>query len=99
MKPLIRILAVSYVIGVAPGLKAAILSLQVNDVIQPVVAEYVIKGISQAEREDATAVIVRLNTPGGLDQSMREIISSILTAKIPVISFVGPSGARAASAG
>jgi membrane-bound serine protease (ClpP class) len=99
MKPLIRILAVSYVIGVAPGLKAAILSLRVNDVIQPVVAGYVIKGISQAEREGATAVIIRLNTPGGLDQSMREIISSILTAKVPVISFVGPSGARAASAG
>jgi membrane-bound serine protease (ClpP class) len=85
-------------IGAAPA-GAAVLSLQVNDVIQPIVAEYVVAGIAQAEREHALAVIIRLNTPGGLDQSMREIIEKILTSKVPVISFVGPSGARAASAG
>ncbi len=99
MKSLIPILAASYLMGATPGLRAAILGLQVNNVIQPVVAEYVVRGISQAEKEGASAVIIQLSTPGGLDQSMREIIGKILTAKVPVISFVGPSGARAASAG
>ena len=99
MKCLVRILVVCCALGAAPSIGAAILTLQVNDVIQPIVAEYVVRGISQAETEGATAVIIRLSTPGGLDQSMREIIERILVSKVTVISFVGPSGARAASAG
>jgi len=98
MKGFVGLLLVYAAIGAAPG-GAAVLSLRVDDVIQPIVAEYVVAGIANAEREHADAVIIRLNTPGGLDQSMREIIEKILTSKVPVISFVGPSGARAASAG
>jgi membrane-bound serine protease (ClpP class) len=78
---------------------AGILKLDLDDVIHPITAEYVVQGISQAETEQAQAVILRLSTPGGLDPSMRQIIEKILTSKVPVIVFVGPSGVRAASAG
>jgi len=80
-------------------LRASVLTLDIDDVIHPVTAEYIIQGISKAEAEKAEAVIIRLSTPGGLDESMREIIEKILAAKVPIIVYVGPSGARAASAG
>jgi membrane-bound serine protease (ClpP class) len=99
MKQVLRILVACCLGAAAPIFGAGILTLQVNDVIQPIVAEYVVRGISQAETEEASAIIIRLSTPGGLDQSMREIIEKILVSKVPVISFVGPSGTRAASAG
>jgi len=84
----------------SPGfLEANIVTLDVDGIIHPIVAEYVCGGISQAEVERANAVLLRLNTPGGLDQSMRQIIEKILASKVPVISFVAPSGARSASAG
>lgn len=78
---------------------AAILTISVNDIIHPITAEYLIQGLAAGEKAGAAAVIIQLSTPGGLDQSMREIIGHILGAKVPVIVFVGPSGARAASAG
>jgi len=78
---------------------AGILKLDLDDVIHPITAEYVVQGIAQAESEQSAAVILRLSTPGGLDPSMRQIIEKILTSKVPVIVFVGPSGVRAASAG
>ena len=73
--------------------------LDLDDVIHPITAEYVVQGIAQSESERSAAVILRLSTPGGLDPSMREIIEKILSSKVPVIVFVGPSGVRAASAG
>jgi membrane-bound serine protease (ClpP class) len=78
---------------------AGILKLEIDDVIHPITAEYVVQGIAQAESEQSAAVILRLSTPGGLDPSMRQIIEKILSSKVPVIVFVGPSGVRAASAG
>jgi membrane-bound serine protease (ClpP class) len=78
---------------------ASVISLDVEGVIHPIVAEYVTSGITQAESESARAVLLRLSTPGGLDQSMREIIEKILASRVPVIAYVAPSGARAASAG
>lgn len=78
---------------------ASVLALELNDVIHPITAEYVIEGISEAESEGASAVVLRLSTPGGLDQSTREIIEKILSSKVPIIVFVGPGGVRAASAG
>lgn len=78
---------------------AGILKLDLDDVIHPITAEYVVQGIKQAEAERAVAVILRLSTPGGLDASMRQIIEKILSSEVPVFVFVGPSGARAASAG
>jgi membrane-bound serine protease (ClpP class) len=75
------------------------LKLELNDVVHPITAEYVVQGIAEAESEQSSAVILQLSTPGGLDQSMRQIIEKILASKVPVIVFVGPSGVRAASAG
>jgi membrane-bound serine protease (ClpP class) len=73
--------------------------LEVSDAIGPAVADYVVRGIDAAEAAGEPLLIIRMDTPGGLDASMREIIRRILAAEIPVVTWVAPSGARAASAG
>jgi membrane-bound serine protease (ClpP class) len=73
--------------------------LEVSDAIGPAVADYVVRGIDAAEAAGEPLVILQLDTPGGLDASMRVIIQRILAAEIPVVTWVAPSGARAASAG
>jgi membrane-bound serine protease (ClpP class) len=78
---------------------AAVLKIKVDAPIHPVTAEYVVKSLDKADREGAELVLLTLDTPGGLDTSMREIIEKIVNAKTPVAAFVGPSGSRAASAG
>lgn len=72
--------------------------LKVEGVIDPIVSDYIRRGIATAEKENA-ALIIQLDTPGGLDTSMRSIIQDILNAEIPVVVYVHPYGARAASAG
>jgi membrane-bound serine protease (ClpP class) len=67
--------------------------------IDPLLARYAERAIGNARRDGAAAVLVRLDTPGGLDSSMRSIIKAILRSPVPVLCWVGPSGARAASAG
>uniref|UniRef100_A0A7C4AJN9 Nodulation protein NfeD n=1 Tax=Thermodesulfovibrio aggregans TaxID=86166 RepID=A0A7C4AJN9_9BACT len=76
-----------------------IVILTVNGVINPPHSEYVIKGIKKAHEMNAEAVIIQLDTPGGLDTSMRSIVKEILNSQVPVIVYVSPKGARAASAG
>lgn len=73
--------------------------LTIDGAITPVVAGYVERGLAEAQRAGARAVVIRLDTPGGLDTSMRAIIQRILVSPVPVITYVSPSGARAASAG
>ncbi len=68
-------------------------------VINPVTAEYINSVLSQAQEGGATAVVIKLDTPGGLDTSMRLIIKDITSSAVPVIVYVAPSGGRAASAG
>lgn len=67
--------------------------------INPGLGEFIIQGIHTAEKENATALVIELDTPGGLDSSMRSINQAIINAKVPVIVYVSPKGARAASAG
>jgi len=67
--------------------------------IQPISAEYVVHAIDQAERDHREALIIRVDTPGGLDTSMRQIIKRILISEVPVVVYVAPAGSRAASAG
>jgi membrane-bound serine protease (ClpP class) len=84
------------------GLKAqgpTILQIELADIIHPVSAEYVSEGLLEAAQNGAVAVIIRMDTPGGLVDSMREIVEAILASELPVIVWVGPSGVRAASAG
>ena len=73
--------------------------ITINAAITPPVAQYTLAGIAAAEKSGAAGLIILLDTPGGLDTSMREMAKGILNAKVPVIVFVYPPGARAASAG
>jgi len=73
--------------------------LHAKGVINPVLVDYIERGIEHAEETNAVACIIQMDTPGGLDTSMRDIVQDIVNARVPVVVYVSPSGARAASAG
>ena len=83
----------------APAPAPKVVQIDLADVVHPVSAGYVRDGLNHAQEIGARAVILRLDTPGGLVDSMREIVEGILSSPVPVITWVGPNGARAASAG
>lgn len=76
-----------------------IISITINDGINPATAEYIHRGVMTAEKENAAGLIINLNTPGGLLSSTRSIVSDIMKSKVPVIVYVSPTGAHAGSAG
>ncbi len=73
--------------------------MEMDAIVHPVISEYIEQGLREAAARRADAVLLRVNTPGGLDTAMRSMISAILASPVPVIVWVGPSGSRAASAG
>jgi membrane-bound serine protease (ClpP class) len=83
----------------APTSSPSVVELRIDGEIEPVLAEYIVRGINDANADHASLILITMNTPGGLDTSMREIIQAILASKVPVCAFVAPTGSRAASAG
>src|ERR1700738_3740180 len=78
---------------------AQVRKVVVNDTIQPITEEYIARALDEAQRKNDQAVLIAINTPGGLVDSTRKIIEKITASPIPVILYVTPSGSRAASAG
>jgi membrane-bound serine protease (ClpP class) len=83
----------------APAATERALVVDIDGAIGPPIADYIVRELDAARSDDVRLVILRMNTPGGLDTSMREIISAILASPVPVSTYVAPNGARAASAG
>ncbi|HUP46137.1 MAG TPA: nodulation protein NfeD, partial [Thermoanaerobaculia bacterium] len=79
--------------------EASIVRIPVDDMIHPITDEFIDRGLARAETMGADAVVIELSTPGGLDESTRKIVERIFRSRVPVIVYVYPSGARAASAG
>uniref|UniRef100_UPI003F4AC136 NfeD family protein n=1 Tax=Sedimenticola selenatireducens TaxID=191960 RepID=UPI003F4AC136 len=77
----------------------ALWMLKLDGTVGPSTADYLVRGLEQAAGSGAAAVMLRINTPGGLDSSMRDMVAAVLASPIPVICHVAPGGARAASAG
>ena len=100
---LIGVLVATLLLCVCPlgarGAKGEVYVVKVSGTINPGLAEYLIRSMEQASREEGRCLVIQLDTPGGLALSMRSIVMAMLSSQIPVVVYVSPSGARAASAG
>jgi len=94
-----QVMIVAVLVTVSISARADVLKIVVNDTIQPITDEYIGRAVAQAEHNKDQALLIEINTPGGLLESTRDIIEKILASSVPVIIYVAPSGSRAASAG
>jgi membrane-bound serine protease (ClpP class) len=99
--PMLAAMAVAglALLSAAPAIAEQALLLEVDGVIAPPIADYLVREIGTPKPDQTRLIILRMNTPGGLDTSMRQIIRAILASPVPVVTYVAPNGARAASAG
>lgn len=93
------LVSILLLVAAATCASADVVKVRVDDTIQPISDEYIGRAIERARQTNADAVLIELNTPGGLADSTRSIITKILASPVPVIVYVTPTGARAASAG
>jgi len=94
-----RLLLLAAAAAVAASARAAVLQITVNDMIHPISDEFIGRALAEAQRTHAEALLIELQTPGGLIESTRSIVEKIMTSRVPVIVYVAPAGSRAASAG
>ena len=100
MKSVARILlSLAAVLALGSVTRAEVLKIVIDDTVQPITQEYISRAIDEAKRRNDQAVLIELNTPGGLVDSTRKIIENITSSQVPVIVYVAPSGSRAGSAG
>jgi membrane-bound serine protease (ClpP class) len=93
------LLAFAAALVLSPLSSAEVLKVVVNDTIQPITEEYISRAIDEAQRRNDQAILIEINTPGGLVESTRHIIEKITNSQVPVIIYVTPIGSRAGSAG
>ncbi len=96
---LIGVLLAALVLWPVAPASAEISKINLDGAIDPITAEFVVRGIKRAESDHSQFLLLQLQTPGGFGSSMEEIISAMLNSKVPVVVYVAPSGAKAASAG
>lgn len=94
-----RTLMLAAVVALAVNARAAIVQITVNDMIHPISDEFIGRALAEAQRTHADALLIELQTPGGLIDSTRSIVEKIMTSRVPVVVYVAPAGSRAASAG
>jgi len=94
-----RMFILAAVFALAANARAAVLQIVVDDMIHPISDEFIGRALAEAQRTHADALLIELQTPGGLIESTRSIVEKIMTSKVPVIVYVAPAGSRAASAG
>ena len=95
----VLVLIPAFVSAQPPAAAATVATLQIDGVITPITVRLVATAVERARTEGAAALVIQLDTPGGLERSMRSVVRDLLNAPIPVIVYVSPTGARAASAG